>query len=176
LNEYNQCQTRLRELYHGNSSIPNQEECIAYRFLYYVVLSSNDQYDGGSADMFKIILSLTNDQRRHPAVAHALKVREAMACEDYLSFFRLHNCTTNVGHQLTSLIVPTIRLRGLRRMAKAYRPTLDLQVCTQQLGFDSAEEGKQWLIRCGCVIDGPMISMQDSVIQEPEEEKKNSLI
>eukprot|EP00980_Cylindrotheca_fusiformis_P009933 scaffold2195_cov132-Cylindrotheca_fusiformis.AAC.17 len=176
LNEYNQCQTQLKELYHDNSSVPNQEEFIAYRLLYYVVLSCNDQYDGGSADMFNIMLSLTNEQRHHPAIAHALKVREALANGDYSSFFRLHKSTPNVGVQLTKLIAPTMRLRGLRRMAKAYRPTLEVEFCTQQLGFDSVEEGKEWLIRFGCVVDGSNILTKDSVIQEPEETKKNSLI
>lgn len=176
MNEYNQCQTQLQELYHENSSVPNQEEFIAYMLLYYVVLSCNDQYAGGSADMFKIMLSLTTEQRHNPAIAHALKVREAIEFGDYISFFRLHKSTPNIGQQLTALIVPTMRLRGLRRIAKAYRPTVEIQVCTQQLGFDSEEEGKRWLMSFGCIMDGPNISTKDSVIQEPEEEKKNSLI
>mgnify|MGYP001466301510 CR=1 FL=1 len=122
------------------------------------------------------MLSLTNDQRSHPAIAHGLKVREALAFGDYLSFFRLHAKTPNLGHHLTSLIVPTMRIRGLRRMAKSYRPTLDIEVCTKKLGFDSIDVGKKWLVSCGCVFDGPKIVMKDGVIHEPETETKNSLI
>lgn len=178
LNEYNQCQTQLKELYEENRDcVQNQPEFIAYRLLYYVFLSCNEKYDGGSSDMLKIMTSLTNDQRSHPAIAHALKIREAIAFGDYLSFFRSHFSTPNLGHHLTSLIAPTMRIRGLRRMAKSYKPTLDIDVCIEQLGFgDSVAEGKDWLVRCGCVIDGPKIVMKDSVIHEPEEEKKNSLI
>jgi len=176
LNEYNQCQTQLQDLYRDNPSMPNQEEFIAYKLLYYVVLSCNDQYDGGSSDMFKIMLSLNDEQRQHPAIEHALEVRECMALGYYLKFFRLHDLTPNLGDKLTSRIVPTMRMRGLRRMAKAYRPTLDIRVCTEHLGFDSMEEGKDWLVRCGCVLDGPKILMKDSEIHEPGEDKKNSLI
>jgi hypothetical protein len=166
------------ELYQENNDCAqNQEEFIAYRLLYYIFLSCNEKYEGGSSDQLKIMLSLTSYQRSRPAIAHALKVREAMASGDYLSFFRLLVSTPNLGHHLTSLIIPTMRLRGLRRMAKAYRPALDIQVCIDQLGFgESVEEGKDWLIRCGCVVDGSTIIMKDSVIKEPEEVKKNSLI
>ncbi|KAL3943048.1 MAG: hypothetical protein SGBAC_002867 [Bacillariaceae sp.] len=176
LNEYNQCQTQLQDLYRDNPSMPNNEEFLAYKLLYYVFLSCNDQYDGGSSDMLKIMLSLSDDQRQHPAIEHALEVRECMALGNYLKFFRLHDLTPNLGDKLTSRIVPTMRLRGLRRMAKAYRPTVGLRVCTEHLGFDSMEEGKDWLVRCGCVLDGPKILMKDSVVHEPGEDKKNSLI
>jgi len=176
LNEYNQCQTQLQDLYRDNASVPNHEEFIAYKLLYYVFLSCNDQYDGGSSDMLKIMLSLNAEKRNHPAIEHALKIRECMAHGNYLLFFRLHKSAPNLGDQLTSRIVPTMRLRGLRRMAKAYRPTLDVQVCSERLGFDSLEEGRDWLVRCGCVLDGTKILMKDSIIREPGEEKKNSLI
>jgi len=178
LNEYNQCQTQLQDLYRDNPSMPNHEEFIAYKLLYYVVLSCNDQYDGGSSDMFKIMLSLSSEQRQHPAIEHALKVRECVAFGNYLHFFRLHDLSPHLGDKLTSRIVPTMRLRGLRRMAKSYRPTLDVRVCTEHLGFDSPEMGKDWLVRCGCVLDGSKILMKESVIRAPEEEddKKNSLI
>jgi hypothetical protein len=70
--------------------------------------------------MFKIMLYLTPQQRSHPAVAHALKVREALAFGSYLQFFRLHDKTPNLGRFLTALILPTMRMRALRRMAKTF--------------------------------------------------------
>lgn len=176
LNEYNQCQTQLKELYESREAIENHEEFIAYRLLYYVFLSTNEKYDGGSSDMFKIMLSLSSQQRSHPAIAHALRVRETVAFGDYLQFFRLHKQSPNLGRHLTSLLVPTIRLRALRVMAKAFRPSLALEVCTHQLGFDALEEGREWLASCGCVIEGSNVMMKDSTIRVPEVEKKNSLI
>lgn len=177
LNEYNQCQTQLKELYETGEAVENQSEFIAYRLLYYVFLSTNEKYDGGSSDMFKIMLPLTPQQRSHPAIAHALKVREALAFGDYHQFFRLHENTPNLGRYLTGLILPTMRIRALRRMAKAYRPLLELAVCLRRLGFETApDEGKKYLVDCGCVIAGSDVIMKDSTIHEPVVDKKNSLI
>jgi hypothetical protein len=176
LNEYNQCQTQLKELYETGEAVENHAEFIAYRLLYYVLLSTNEKYDGGSSDMFKIMLYLTSQQRSHPAVAHALKVREALAFGSYLQFFRLHEKSPNLGRYLTALILPTMRMRALRRMAKAFRPWLDVEVCVRHLGFESTEEGKEWLISCGCVIEKSSVIMKDSAIHEPVVDKKNSLI
>ena len=213
----NQCQTQLKELYgispsddvkgsvvrekENSSSVwKHQEEFVAYRLLYYVFLSTNEKYSGGSSDMFHIMLSLTPNERVHPAISHALKVREAVASSDYFRFFRLHKNSPNLGVFLTDLLVPTMRMRGLRRIAKAYRPSIELSVCLQQLGFcdqnndrrnENTEnvsksnnhsgkveaEGKSWLISCGGVIEGSKFLTKDSVIHAPDTEKtKNSLI
>jgi SAC3 family protein LENG8/THP3 len=219
LNEYNQCQTQLKELYKqlGNDREnsnkknpsndqqpaeqqeylfeyqPHEEEFIAYRLLYYVYLSTNEKFSGGSGDLLHILLSLIQSQRANPAISHALKVREAVAVGDYLAFFRLHNETPNLGTFLTNLLVPTMRLRALRRMAKAYRPSLELRVCLEHLGFisnytatdiededgptiDALKTGHEWLVSCGCVINGQEFMTKDSVIHEPAATTKNSLI
>ena len=86
INEYNQSQTQLKELYDkierndngsstgsggkgkkkqkktmGKSSdvedgLKNRNEFIAYRIIYYVFLSCNRKYEGGSSDIFKVCL------------------------------------------------------------------------------------------------------------------------
>jgi len=212
LNEYNQCQTQLKELYKtrrdvkGKGSVvlddniedsssvwKHQEEFLAYRLLYYVFLSTNEKYSGGSTDMLNIMLSLTAKERENPAVSHALKVREAIASSDYFWFFRLHKSSPSLGVFLTGLLVPTMRMRGLRRIAKAYRPSIDLSDCLKYLGFldniestsstgrndykTYIEEGKSWLISCGGIIEGSNFVTKDSQIHAPDAEiTKNSLI
>jgi len=147
------------------------------------------------------MLSLTLKERNHPAISHALQVREAVAFSDYFWFFRLHKKSPNLGIFLTEILVPIMRMRGLRRIAKAYRPSVELSVCLQHLGFCDAaagdddgdgdnrtdgrnedggkinEEGKSWLISCGAVIDGSKFVTKDSEIHAPDtKDKKNSLI
>ena len=80
LNEYNQCQTQLKELYEildrqgVVSALKNQNEFIAYRIIYYVFLTGfNKKYEGGSSDIFKIMLSLSASQRSNPTIMFALK-------------------------------------------------------------------------------------------------------
>ncbi len=142
--------------------------------------------------MFHIMLSLSSEDRKNPAIEHALKVREAVASSDYYSFFSLHNNCPNLGVFLTGLLVPTMRMRGLRRIAKAYRPSIELSVCLKYLGFGansiaSEEEkgsnkidngGESWLISCGGIVEGSRFVTKDSQIHAPAtpEDKKNSLI
>lgn len=80
INEYNQSQTQLKELYdlidaqvaggtggkHKQTkqqqqaekekevALKNRNEFIAYRIIYYVFLSGNRKYEGGSSDIFKV--------------------------------------------------------------------------------------------------------------------------
>ena len=171
----------------SSSSWENEDEFIAYRLLYYVYLSTNDKYSGGSSDMFHIMLSLTVEQKKHSAIAHALQVREAVACSDYYRFFRyLHTTSPNLGIFLTDLLVPTMRMRGLRRMVRAYRPSVELNVCLQHLGLDSGsddvgsaaaiEQGTEWLTSCGAIVKDGKVLTKDSEVHEPVTDKKNSLI
>jgi SAC3 family protein LENG8/THP3 len=213
----NQCQTQLKELYktcpsdtdtskkdndtvqsltadNARSLWKNENEFIAYRLLYYVYLSTNEKYSGGSSDMFHIMLSLVETQRKDPAISHALRVREAVACSDYFLFFRSlrHQCP-HLGTFLTDLLVPFMRMRGLRRIAKAYRPSIELLVCLKHLGFvnagpnenddnddnsDGIQHGKEWMIACGAVVsdEGQLFVAKDSLIHEPVATQKNSLI
>jgi len=210
LNEYNQCQTQLKELYKispsadnnesvkinesgsiGNDNTPsfvwkNQEEFLAYRVLYYLYLSTNEKYSGGSSDMCHIMRSLTPKEKNHPAIQHALNVREAIAFSDYYFFFRLHQLSPNLGTFFTNFLVPNIRFRTLKRIAKAYRPSIELSFCLDQLGFlkecESHEDrnidvevGKSWLSSCGCILDKDKLITKDSVIHPPDT-KKSSLI
>ena len=180
LNEYNQSQTQLKELYEmsANSGVlENVNEFLAYRILYYVFLSTTDSMGAGSG-IFKILLSLSPDQTRDPAISHACKVREAVAVGDYLAFFRLHKDVPNLGKYLMDRIAPTMRYRALQRMAKAYRPSVDLSFCLQNLGFveSSSVAGKEWLTSCGGIIEGTEFMTKDSVIHEPKTDTKNSLI
>jgi hypothetical protein len=181
INEYNQCQTQLKELFDKLSAeykaVENLHEFLAYRLLYYVFLSTTDSYNGGSSDLFNIILSLTPEQREDPAIRHALDVRESVSLGDYKRFFRLHETAPHLGRFLTERMVATMRMRSLRPIAKAFRPSVELDFVLRQLGFAAdSEGGKQWLISCGCVMDGDQVMTKDSVVHEPIVETKNSLI
>mmetsp|Transcript_54888 Transcript_54888/g.81663 ORF Transcript_54888/g.81663 Transcript_54888/m.81663 type:complete len:322 (+) Transcript_54888:373-1338(+) len=197
LNEYNQCQTQLKELYDllSNSKIKGSEEngektglenyCefVAYRIIYYVFLMGNKKYDGGSSDLFKIMLGLTQEQRENPSIAHALKVRVAVAEYDYHSFFRLQDSCPNMGAYLMDYLVPTVRQAALQRVCRAYRPSVEMLFLLPELGFDAdlpeeLELGKEFLQSCGCKLseDGSEILTKESVLRESNLNTKSSLI
>ena len=87
INEYNQSQTQLKELYssiqghedkpENKGALKNRNEFIAYRLIYYVFLSCNKKYDGGSSDLLKIMLQLTPEERKDQCIHHALLGKNA---------------------------------------------------------------------------------------------------
>lgn len=186
LNEYNQCQTQLKELYktlHADArAIQNQNEFIAYRLIYYVFLQGNKKYKGGSSDLFNIMLSLTPEQRQDSFISHALEVRVAVAEYDYHAFFRLLKQSSRHGRVLMNYMVPVIRYWALQRICKAYRPTVSTMYVLQELGFDVDNEldfGKKWLASCSVVLseDSNDVLAKDSVVRESDlTEKSSSLI
>lgn len=185
LNEYNQCQTQLKELYTSlhddEEALANVNEFIAYRIIYYVFLTGNKKYDGGSGDLFKIMLSLSPEQRLDAKIAHSLKVRSAVAEFDYHSFFRLQNtCPVRSMVYLMDFLVPTVRQWSLQRICKAYRPSVPVGFVLSELGFDEEdfELGSKWLESCGCVLsdDRQTLEAKDTVVHESDWKEQNSLI
>lgn len=193
LNEYNQCQTQLKELYllleNDSKAVAHRNEFIAYRLLYYIFLTGNKKYDGGSSDLFKIMDSLQPAERLDPAIQHALSVRMAVSEFDYHAFFRLRTNSPNLGIFLMDRIAPSMRFNALLRICKAYRPSVEIAFVLKELGFGSAassssaasegvEHGRAWLESCGCVMteEGSMWSTKDTVLRESDMEEKRSLI
>ena len=183
MNEYNQSQTQLKELYdiltHSGddealkNGLKNQNEFIAYRIIYYVFLTGNKKYDGGSSDLFKIMLGLTEEQRKNAFIKHALKVRIAVADNDYHSFFRLQDNCPNSGAYLMDMMIGQIRANGLQCMMKSYRPTISVAFVLEELGFAvngeiDVDEGTAWLVSCGCKLseDRSLIHAKESVLNE----------
>ncbi|KAI9993770.1 hypothetical protein PInf_016290 [Phytophthora infestans] len=119
INEFNQCQTQLHELY--EKLLPGEAiEFLAYRILL----------------------------RADPAIAHALGVRQAVAMNDYHRFFKLYVDAPNMAGYLMDVMVPAIRLGALRAMCKAYRPTLPVQYIREELKLEG-KTGKAFIRQAG---------------------------
>jgi signal recognition particle subunit SEC65 len=189
LNEYNQCQTQLKELYHlledkQPAALRNRNEFLALRVIYYVFLTGSPKYDGGSSDLFKIMLSLTPEQVVSSHIAYALAVREAVSFDDYHAFFSLRRrCPSQGALHLINRIVSRMRHQALLRVCKVYRPSVEVEFVLRELGFEvekeeDLESGRKWLESSGCVIseDGQEVLTKDSVVRESDMEEKRSLI
>ncbi|KAF4322394.1 hypothetical protein BBO99_00002970 [Phytophthora kernoviae] len=150
INEFNQCQTQLHELY--EEGIPGQAlEFLAYRVLYNVYVSlqaKKGDSNAGQLGMYNVLGLVTAKLRTDPAIAHALAVRQAVAMNDYHRFFKLYVDAPNMAGYLMDVMVPAIRLSALRAMCKAYRPTLSLQYIHDELKLQG-KEGKAFIRQSG---------------------------
>eukprot|EP00543_Licmophora_paradoxa_P004474 CAMPEP_0202446760 /NCGR_PEP_ID=MMETSP1360-20130828/5330_1 /ASSEMBLY_ACC=CAM_ASM_000848 /TAXON_ID=515479 /ORGANISM="Licmophora paradoxa, Strain CCMP2313" /LENGTH=699 /DNA_ID=CAMNT_0049063435 /DNA_START=122 /DNA_END=2221 /DNA_ORIENTATION=+ len=185
LNEYNQSQTQLKELYSqlfgDREALKNRNEFVALRLVYYVFLTGNKKYEEGSSEISNLLLSLTPELKQDPFIAHALKVRLAVAEHNYHSFFRLRQqCPTQSMLHLMEFMLPNVRQWALLRICKAYRPSVPVNFVLQELGFSKGdlEDGVKWLESCGIVLSEgrESIKAKESVVHESDLKDKNSLI
>mmetsp|Transcript_33171 Transcript_33171/g.102800 ORF Transcript_33171/g.102800 Transcript_33171/m.102800 type:complete len:220 (+) Transcript_33171:854-1513(+) len=156
LNEYNQCQTQLRELYAaaGLADAGHQAEFVAYRVLYYLYLSYSGSTDSGQAELLKILAETPAAARDAAPVAHALRVRDALARGNAYAFFRLHASAPNMGSYLLDRFADAVRVDAAMKILRAYRPTVPLGVVANQLGFfDDVQDCRAFVSQLGFVFD-----------------------
>jgi len=160
-----------------------KSDILVCRLLYYVFLTLNKKYEGGSTDLSKILLQISRmNVKEIPCVDHALKLRSAVSDSNYHSFFKLINSAPNKSRFLCDLMLPYMRYSGLQRIHKAYRPHVCLKFVLNDLGLlDDEKYGKKWLLSCGCKLSSvnniEVFLTKDSTIHAPTlDDVKNSLI
>jgi len=91
----------------------------------------------------KMLQELGKDIRQHEAVQHANRVREAVRDDNYVAFFRLHEEAPFMGAYLMDIYTQSMRVKGLRTMCRAYRPTIPVDTVRETLVFDDDEEDEE---------------------------------
>jgi len=149
MNEFNQCQTVLKELY-GEGIVGNEAEFLAYKLLYFVTLRYNAQYQSGSKDTTFILKELSRVPIFHDdCVQHAFRLMMYQMNEDYHNFFILYPSTPHLGKHLIDRIRDRIRVSSLQKMVKTFKPTLPISHVTRELAFESEEECLEFLTTYG---------------------------
>lgn len=175
LNEYNQCQTQLKQLY-ATGLQGSEKEFVAYRILYYLYLQGNKKYQGGSQDLLHLMASLSEDTMRDPSVAHALDLRRALLQGNYHRFFSLYKRTPSLGNCILDLMVSAYRFKTLQRIFKSYKPTIDEKFVIRELGFESEDVGREFLRSAGCLslpgseVDSQVLDTKNSSLVPPKDE------
>ena len=152
LNELNQCQSQLRDLYLVGilQESTTKIEFIAYRILYALfALEQSSQKGTSRMEVNAILGSLQASDKEHAEVQHALAVRKAVALFDYHTFFHLLPKTPNLGGKILEALAPTFRLQALKRMCRVYKPTLSLRFVQSELELSS--DNAFWN-ECGIVL------------------------
>ncbi|OQR91033.1 leukocyte receptor cluster member 8 [Achlya hypogyna] len=152
LNEFNQCQTQLAQLYdHGLAGC--RTEFLAYRVLYsvFVNLQATGDANAGAVALTQVLASVRAEHRADATVAHALEVREAVALHDYARFFSLYTGAPPLSAGIMESYIDIMRLQALRIMCKAYLPTLPLAFIKNALRLEGAD-GDAFVAKAGAVF------------------------
>ena len=75
-------------------------------------------------------------------VRYALQVREAIALSDCTRVAQLYSEAPDMSQALLDIIIPKVRLTGLKILLKAHVPHLPVKAVAQRLGF-IASAGKR---------------------------------
>ncbi|KAH9877085.1 hypothetical protein IAQ61_002448 [Plenodomus lingam] len=136
LGEYNQCQTQLKALY-AQQLGGNPAEFKAYRILYFV-------YTCNKTDMNDMLAELTDADKSHEWIKHALDVRSSLALGNYHKFFRLYLEAQNMGGYLMDMFIERERLNALANICRGYS-NVALRFLTDELGFESDETCREFI-------------------------------
>lgn len=76
-------------------------------------------------------------------MAHALRVRAALAAADYAAFFRLYATAPRLGRALMDIYVPKLRFDALSAVVKAFKPSVPLPFLAALLGFAPPQQRRR---------------------------------
>ena len=79
---------------------------MAYQFLYYVFCELE-------AETLRMLKTLTEEDKKHEPVDHALKMRNALVMGNYARFFKLYRVAPNKGKALIDVFIDKIRVLAL---------------------------------------------------------------
>ncbi|KAI8906630.1 SAC3/GANP/Nin1/mts3/eIF-3 p25 family-domain-containing protein [Powellomyces hirtus] len=128
LGEYNQCQAQLLQLYKLHHLPGSVDEFTGYRILYLVHTSNR-------TELINQISELSEASKQGPCVQHALNVRTSIATGDYHRLFMLYNTAPKMAGYLMDQFVERERVRAMKAICKAYRPSIPVAHLAQELGF-----------------------------------------
>jgi len=146
LAEYNQCQSRLVELF--DEGLPgNVMEFTAYRILWSILQSSN-------FDIIALLQSLSKEALQNDAVKHALAVWRAYSECNYHRLSKLYRTAPYMSHFLIDFFMPKVRDKALPIIIKAYSPYLvEIELIEKELSFSSKKECIKFLEEKNVVFD-----------------------
>jgi hypothetical protein len=148
VNEFNQCQTQLMELYSDLPEDGCQCEFSAYRILYSTFLQGKVGNELPIATMTGVLSALTDEHSQDAAVIHANRVRRAVEEKDYYRFFLLFKTVPNLGIFLMKKMESDMRIVGLTRVLSCVKPTVDVAYVAHILAYPSVTECIEALDKC----------------------------
>ena len=147
LNEFNQCQTRLRDLHALNPPKPAvADEFAAYGLLYATVVAGPRSFEAAR--------ELRRCYGRRGPVAFALEALRALNAENDAALARLAEAAPPRCGELLAYDAGARRARAYETLLRAYAPSLPVRRAHALLGFaDEPSAGDAYLAERGAVTD-----------------------
>ena len=173
LNEFNQCQTMIKNITMGMSdkidsfsikSLASQrsmslkqtndaaDEFAAYRIIYALV--QKETGDVNKELVFANELMKKQEQlmsikkglcEQMSSCKHSILVARSVIQCDYHSFFILYDNAPNISAYLMNFLVQRMQSSAYQRIVSAFRPTVSAELFRQTLFFHDLEETRQFL-------------------------------
>ena len=101
--------------------------------------------------LLSFIAALPPALSSHAYVQHALQVRQALLSHSFLHFFRLYQEAPCMSSYLMDELAAEVRMRGLRVMAAAYRPRVEVRWVSEAMGMGE-DECVEWMVAMGMQV------------------------
>jgi len=142
--EFNQCQSQLKNLYilnEKNAKVDDSHsaEFVGYRLLYNMLTKSH-------TDLNQVIKEIKRKYSTHAYLTHLLALRNAWHLNNYVKFFRLYKQCNDLSKCLIDLFIERERKLALKTIIKAYRPSIKLECVKEMLAYESLQKCKDDLV------------------------------
>jgi hypothetical protein len=136
--EFNQCQTQLLILHEKvGLNCKNVDEFVSYRILY---LSYVRKFE----ELNNVLIQSSNT--RSYDVSLAVSICKSVLTKNYSKFFHhLSSWILKPGFTLLEEIAGKMRLCGISRIIKSYRPSISVNSCQEILGFHQKNDFLEFL-------------------------------
>lgn len=136
LGEFNQCQSRLLQLYSlNNLKKSNYDEFIIYLTLYYIMMNDMDSI----VNLRSKLISESIEIYRNPDIQNVLQLANFIIRTDYHNFFINLNKVVGYGRYLVKTFIDRERLNALCKMCSTYNQ-LPVEFILEELFFSDLNE------------------------------------
>ena len=113
-------------------------EFLCYRILYYIYIKNN-------SDAMKIVAQLTPQQKASEDVKFGVQVFNAWTTGNYRKFFKLYLDAPKMGGYLMDSYVQRERNEAMKKLVKAYKPSVSVDKIALLLGYPDSETASVYL-------------------------------
>nr|CAG4717507.1 unnamed protein product [Naegleria fowleri] len=155
ISEFNQCQTRLKDLY-SKGLKGNREEFLMYNIMYLTLNDSTSEL----TKVLRIALSDTKSNfKSHEYVKFGLEVYSSYSVFNFFKLFNnLYNKAPKSGKSMIDMFADAIRKRAMVALCKAHSPvTLSRDFVEHSLGLSikNQKEREEFFTKLGVVFTSP---------------------